>query len=106
MHHIHANNHVVEKYMEFDKPVYIVFIDCKKALASVDTTAKLEAFELRNREVYKTIGGNNAKPERVWVTLRENSVKFPIRTGLWQGEAVSLDLLTNSLYRQGIQQHE
>lgn len=38
MNNIHVMNHVIDKYAEYNQPLYTAFIDCEKAFDLVDTS--------------------------------------------------------------------
>ncbi|MCJ3109057.1 reverse transcriptase family protein, partial [Klebsiella pneumoniae] len=96
--HVHTINQVIEKSAEYNRPLYMAFIDYEKAFDSVEIPAVLEA--LRRQGIcdsYVNTIANIYKDSTATLLLHKKSRKIPIQKGVRQGDTISPMLFTACL---------
>lgn len=88
--HIHAIEQIVEKYNEYQKPLYVVFIDYRKAFdtirhSSIWTALISQRVEHKYIEIIKYLYNNCTSR----VKLETTGPPIPIRRGVRQGDPLS-----------------
>lgn len=98
MDHIHVVNQIIEKSAEYNKPLYMAFIDYEKAFDSVETAAVVEALRYQGVEnTYITLLEDIYSECTGTLILHKKTEKFPIKKGVRQGDTISPKLFTACL---------
>ncbi|PZC84828.1 hypothetical protein B5X24_HaOG203818 [Helicoverpa armigera] len=88
--HIHVVDQVIEKYLEFRRPLYVAFIDYKKAFDSISHNGIWEALRSQNiNEKYINILKNIYKSSTSRVKLDRVGNRIRINRGVRQGDPIS-----------------
>ena len=88
--HIHALNQLMEKSIEYNKPLCMAFIDYEKAFDSVKTSAILQALRKQGvEELYVKLFEDIYTDSTATLQLHRNSEKIPIKRGVRQGDTIS-----------------
>ncbi|GBP74681.1 Retrovirus-related Pol polyprotein from type-2 retrotransposable element R2DM; Endonuclease [Eumeta japonica] len=96
--HIHTVKYIVEKYNEYNKPLYMAFIDYTKAFDSISHEEIWDS--LKNQEIptlyIKIIKSIYAK-SKARIKLESLGETFKIERGVRQGDPLSLKLFSEVL---------
>lgn len=88
--HIHVLSQVIEKYKEFNSPLYIAFVDYRKAFDSISHASIKEALQYHEVEkTYIDIISNIYENCKSKVRLERTGPTFKIERGVRQGDPVS-----------------
>lgn len=88
--HIHTLELIIEKYQEFQKPLYVAYIDYQKAFDTISHNSIWQSLEAQNVEkayidVIKNIYGRCTSR----VKLETAGPSFPVERGVRQGDPLS-----------------
>lgn len=93
--HLQAVRALIEKSIEYNRPLALVFVDFHKAFDTVEPSAILKTLqECRVDYRYTKLIYNIYKNATMVVKLRENTERIPIRRGVRQGDTMSPKLFT------------
>ncbi|KAI8428464.1 hypothetical protein MSG28_007275 [Choristoneura fumiferana] len=88
--HIHTIEQLIEKYKEFNRSLYIAFVDYSKAFDSISHTSIWKALENNNiHSKYINIIKNVYTKSVSRIKLERNGEEFPIEKGVKQGDPLS-----------------
>lgn len=98
--HIHSIEMIIDKYIEFQKPLYIGFIDYRKAFDTLEHQAIWESLRSQNIEasyikVLQCIYKNSSSRIR----LETTGPAIPIKRGVRQGDPISPTIFISVLER-------
>lgn len=96
--HLHTLNQIIEKYSEFNLPLYIAFIDYSKAFDSLTHSSIFTA--LHNQDIHPTyinLLQNIYFKSTAAIKLHKLGQSFPISKGVKQGDPLSPKLFTATL---------
>ena len=98
MDHIFTVRQVIEKSEEYNKPLFLAFVDYEKAFDSIEYWA-VENSLLRSRvdQRYVQVLQNLYRSATMTVRLHENTKPIPVEKGVRQGDVISPKLFTNAL---------
>lgn len=93
--HLQVVKCLIEKSIEYNKPLILIFVDYEKAFDTVNQKFMLKALaDCRIDHRYSTLIGNTYKNATACVRLHEDTNKFPIGRGVRQGDTLSPKLFT------------
>ncbi|XP_037872508.1 uncharacterized protein LOC119629720 [Bombyx mori] len=88
--HIHVMEQIIEKYKEFNRPIYIGFIDYAKAFDTISHDAIWEALDkCQVHDKYKNVLKNIYDKSTSCVKLENRGPEIPILRGVRQGDPLS-----------------
>ena len=86
---------LIEKSIEYNKPLILIFVDYEKAFDTINQQIMLRALtEARVDHRYTTIIKNIYQNAKASVRLHEDTADFPIERGVRQGDVISPKLFT------------
>ena len=96
--HMQTINQVIEKTVEFKKPLCMAFIDYEKAFDSVEISAVMRAIRKQGiDEAYVQTLEDIYNDGSATIKLHKESKKIPIKKGVRQGDTISPKLFTATL---------
>ena len=96
--HLHTIKILIEKCVEYNKPLVLVFIDYEKAFDTVDHLAMLRALaDCRIDHRYTNILKHVYANANAAIRLHEDTPNFKMERGVRQGDVISPKLFTNLL---------
>lgn len=96
--HLQVVKSIIEKCVEYNRPLVLIFVDYEKAFDSVNQQKMLEALnECRIDHRYTTVIKNIYDNATACVRLHEDTQKFNIHRGVRQGDTISPKLFNTLL---------
>lgn len=93
--HIHTVKQVIQKYKEYNKPIYLAFIDYSKAFDCLNHEYVFQSLKEQGIEsTYINIIKNIYKESEASIRLVSTGEVFPIERGVRQGDPLSTKLFT------------
>ncbi|CAG9130127.1 unnamed protein product [Plutella xylostella] len=96
--HLHSLNQIIEKYNEYNKDLYLAFVDFSKAFDSLHHNSIITALTNQNIEpVYIQILEKIYNNSTADIKLQQTGATFKIEKGVKQGDPLSPKLFTATL---------
>lgn len=96
--HLHTIKILIEKCVEYNKPLVLIFVDYEKAFDTVDHHSMLEALaDCRIDYRYINIVKHVYKNAKAYIRLHEDTPDFKMERGVRQGDVISPKLFTTLL---------
>lgn len=96
--HLQVIKTLIEKCVEYNKPLFLIFVDYEKAFDTISQSKMLQALtECRVDYRYTAIIKNIYEKATARVKIHENTQDFPIERGVRQGDVLSPKLFTTLL---------